>query len=358
MIDAIYEAATDEEAYARLPARLAATVGARSATLQIVEGGAPVHVATSYFTPAMGDYYVANNIGEYDVWNDMVLDRALMGRALTSDTLLSRADFSRTAFYNEFFRSFGDDTGVSLGALIKTDRGFIGLGLHRALTAKAYDDGEIARLGDAIPHLKRMIDIRSRLGGAAKHAGDLASALDAHSHGIILTDHTGRVTFANQLAETLLAAGDALRMREGRLVARESSSQTSLEAAIHSAGRGAAGGALWARRADGSGCRLVVSPHRTSGELIGALILIDDPARPLVDFRASLRALYGLTAAEADLARRLFEGLSPQEAANARGVALSTIQSQLKSIRARTGIRRQSELATLIASLLPLTPAR
>lgn len=356
MIEAIYEAATDDEAYAHLPQRLAAAVGARSATFQIIEGGAPVHVAAAYFTPEMTDYYVAHGVGEHDVWNTMVQERALTGRAITSDALLSRTDFSRTAFYNDFFRVFGDDTGVSLGSLIKTDDGFVGLGLHRAIMAEAYDAGQIARLDDALPHLRRMIDIRGRLSAESRRAGALQSALDAHSHGVILTDPTGRVTFANRLAEVFLRTGDALRMRAGRLVARDAACHSCLQGAIDRAGKGADGGALWAMRNDGSGCRMVVSPHRSTGGLLGVLILIDDPARPQADYVKALRTLYGLTAAEADLARRIFDGLSPQEAADARGVALSTVQSQLKSIRSRTGIRRQSELAKLISGLGPLIP--
>lgn len=352
MIEQIYEAATDDDAYAALPGALAAAVGARSSTFQIIEDGAPVHVATSYFTPEMGDYYVARGIGDLDIWNTMVVARGLTNRALSSDELMSRADFSDTAFFNDFFRVFGDDTGVSLGSVITTERGFIGLGLHRAVTARRYDPQDVARLNTAIPHLKRMVDIRSRLSTAVQRAAGLEAALDAHGHGVILTDRQGRVQFCNRYADRILRTGDALGLIAGRLVAVDQACQPALHKAVASVGVGLAGGAVWARRLDGSGCRLLICPHRSTLGLLGALILFDDTGQSTGDHRAALRTLYGLTQAEADLAHLLFEGLSPKEAAEARGVSLATVQTQLKSIRSRTETVRHSELIGLIGALV------
>lgn len=360
MIEAIYEAASDDEAYAALPGLLAEAVGARSATFLNIEDGAPVHVAASYFTSEMSDYYVSAGIDRHDVWNTLVMERGLTNRAVTSDRIMTREAFAGSVFYNEFFRRFGDDTGVSLGSVISTKRGFIGLGLHRPISAQSYDEADIAHLDAAIPHLRRMAAIRARLALAQRRTDELQGLLDAQTHGLILTDGAGRVKFANEVAETILKVGDRLRIRNGRLTAVDPGCHAGLEAALSSAATdtGARGGAVWATGASGRVCRLSVSPHRSSAGSAGVLILLDEGAPPADDSRQALRSLYGLTVAEADLAQHLFQGLTLQQAADQRGVSLTTVQTQLKAIRDRTGARRQSDLTTLISGLARLSPRR
>jgi len=62
----------------------------------------------------------------------------------------------------------------------------------------------------------------------------------------------------------------------------------------------------------------------------------------------TLRELFGLTPAEARLARAIFEGLSPGEAAASFGVSPHTVRVQLGHIFAKTGTNRQSELVRLM----------
>lgn len=72
---------------------------------------------------------------------------------------------------------------------------------------------------------------------------------------------------------------------------------------------------------------------------------------------ASHRRL-GLTAAEARLTAKLVQGLSLTDAADALDITAHTARTQLKSIFAKTGVRRQSELLRLLTevSTLPVTP--
>lgn len=67
--DEIYEALTDEEAFQALPAKLAAAVGARSATFQVFEAdGAFREMAFNHFTPEMFDFYVSQQMYHHDMW--------------------------------------------------------------------------------------------------------------------------------------------------------------------------------------------------------------------------------------------------------------------------------------------------
>lgn len=67
-------------------------------------------------------------------------------------------------------------------------------------------------------------------------------------------------------------------------------------------------------------------------------------ARQLMD-------LFGLTAAEARLARGLCQGDSLEEYAQDQGVCLTTVKTQLRAVLAKTGTERQGALIRLIAAI-------
>ena len=67
-------------------------------------------------------------------------------------------------------------------------------------------------------------------------------------------------------------------------------------------------------------------------------------ARQLMD-------LFGLTAAEARLARGLCQGDSLEEYAKDQGVCLTTVKTQLRAVLAKTGTERQGALIRLIAAI-------
>jgi DNA-binding CsgD family transcriptional regulator len=64
---------------------------------------------------------------------------------------------------------------------------------------------------------------------------------------------------------------------------------------------------------------------------------------------ASIRTLFGLTAAETRLALRLLTGESLRSAAAALGITYESARSQLKAIFQKTGTHRQGELIALLA---------
>jgi DNA-binding CsgD family transcriptional regulator len=49
-------------------------------------------------------------------------------------------------------------------------------------------------------------------------------------------------------------------------------------------------------------------------------------------------------------------GLAPQDVADQLGITVGTIRSELKTIFAKVGISRQSELATVVARIALLIP--
>lgn len=353
LIDTIYDALLDDAAFDALPAQLAAAVGARSATFITMAGDTPVHVAGHYFSEEMNAYYLTHGISELDVWNQIVIERGLLNRAISADDFMSRAAFRDSAFYNEFFRRFGDDTGVSLGAIIQTREGHVGLGLHRALTDAEYDGEARAALGAAIPHLRRLAETRARLTLTAERLTDIETLLHGQAAPILLAGASGRILFANAAAVGLLAQADGLASRHGMLRAAGADGAR-LEAALAAAaGATAASEAVMVGRPSGRPpLRLVVAPHRGLNARPGrAMVMIDDPAAQDPGLDERLRGLFGLSPMEARLAVLLFEGRSLAEIADERGVLASTVRSQLNAVMLKTGTARQSTLTALIGRL-------
>ena len=88
-----------------------------------------------------------------------------------------------------------------------------------------------------------------------------------------------------------------------------------------------------------------------------AILLVTDPeqARPAAD--GHLRALYGLTRAEARIAQALLDADRLADVAENLGVTLSTVRTHLQRAFEKTDTRRQSELIRLLlAHRLPADP--
>jgi DNA-binding CsgD family transcriptional regulator len=78
-----------------------------------------------------------------------------------------------------------------------------------------------------------------------------------------------------------------------------------------------------------------------------ALIFLTDLATPLLAAPDRIAAILGLTSAEGRLVAQLVEGREMGEAAEWLGISIHTARSQLKSVFAKTGTHRQTELVAL-----------
>jgi len=83
-------------------------------------------------------------------------------------------------------------------------------------------------------------------------------------------------------------------------------------------------------------------------------LLVQMVDRRLEARAAELSTRFGLTKAEAKLARWLADGGSVIGFAESRGVAPGTVRTHLKSIFAKTGVHRQAQLASLVLGRGPI----
>jgi DNA-binding CsgD family transcriptional regulator len=197
------------------------------------------------------------------------------------------------------------------------------------------------------------------LGDSRRRAtGVLASLLDQVGIGVMAVTIDGRVLFANGAALRACGRSSPWYIEAGTL--RESArSETGL---LSRALANAASGRrtfLTQSGDDGDPCFASVVPlevHEASvgGPLpVAALILGRPVARNPLGIDAYARQ-YGLTLTETAVLCALCEGQMPREIAKERGVAMSTIRTQINSILEKSGARSITDLLRVTAMLPPV----
>jgi DNA-binding CsgD family transcriptional regulator len=181
-----------------------------------------------------------------------------------------------------------------------------------------------------------------------------------------LVDRDARVMYANIHAQHLLLRDSRVMVREGRLTLERKESAAKLLSHIaqqlHTE--------VDASRESGVFCiaktinnaplttRVASMLTLTSDPLVvpsrAALVLIRSHDAPLASSK-SLRALFGLTQKESDIAAALANGQSLEQAAASLTIAIGTARTHLKSCMTKTGTSRQAQLVSriLLGAWLP-----
>jgi DNA-binding CsgD family transcriptional regulator len=199
-----------------------------------------------------------------------------------------------------------------------------------------------------------------RIGERATLSDSLADVLHASANAILLLDVSGRVRFVNQAAESILARGDGLSARGGRLLGATPRVTSNLAAVIAEAAGGLGpprGGALPLPRP--SGARPLALIAAPLGEATAdaferrprVLVCVTDPDEAPVADAPRLRSLFGFTAAESAVAARLAAGEEVRAIADALDISHNTVRRHLQALFPKAGVSRQSELAILLTRL-------
>jgi len=200
--------------------------------------------------------------------------------------------------------------------------------------------------------------------GAAQHAPPddagrsrlLVRVLDQLDCGLMLVTEQGRLRFANRIALRECAPARCMRLNDGHVMPRHERSQQDFYRAL---------------AASRLGRRSLLSLHCGDAVTGIAVVPMDDtaaagpPATLLVFGRQQVceplsveffAREHRLTAAEASVLRALCDGLRPAAIARRSGVAVSTVRTQVSSLRLKTGARSISELVRRVAVLPPILP--
>lgn len=218
----------------------------------------------------------------------------------------------------------------------------------------------IARLG---PHLRRTAMIGDTIEQQRIMLTAQRDALDRLTCGVVLTDESRRVFHANRVAATMLDQGTIVRVRSERFVATQSEGDRALGEALSKAHRGDVevqlrGIGIPLHTPEGTPAVCYVLPlnqsdarHVPGGPTVAVFLSVNAESFPIAD--AILLTLYGLTAAEARVASEIGKGGILRDIGQRLQISENTLKTHLKRVFDKTGVRRQSDLVGLVASLVP-----
>jgi DNA-binding CsgD family transcriptional regulator len=361
VVGLVYEAAVEPARWPVALTRLSDLVASSAATLLFGDATA---ADAAIMESARVDPADLKRYNEHYFKRDVRLHAGMArpaGTVTINSNLMRPGAFRRTEFFNDFLEPV--DLPYMIGSvLLKEDDAFASLGIHRPRRRGEYTPAEIEVFGAVVPHLRRAISIHRRLSCAELRASAGAEALDRLKLGVVLMDAEGRPLLVNRSAREILDERDGLVLRKDGLHACHAGGTRALAVLVHEAGRTAlgtgtaAGGAMALPRPSMKrDLAVLVAPIRVGEvELMPsaavAAVFLSDPERGTDTAPVLLQRLYGLTPAEARLAALLVEGRTVADAAKTLQVRPLTARTQLKSVLAKTGTNRQSQLIRLIMS--------
>jgi DNA-binding CsgD family transcriptional regulator len=184
----------------------------------------------------------------------------------------------------------------------------------------------------------------------------MSLVLEELDHGVVLLNAAGRVLHANRAAALSLADNHPLELVGPHLRTRLLTDAVPLAEAL--SGAETSGRRCLLRLGDErSPCgraNVVVVPLNRDVDQAAVLLILERPAL-CGELAAQWFALrYLLTPAETEVLKALSAGVKPGDVAARQGVAISTVRSQIQSIRAKSGADSIGELMRQLALLPPL----
>ncbi len=368
-IEAIYAAANAPEAWPQALAAMAACFDAVGTVLLIRR---PDSSAATIVSPGLELAAAEYEAGAWQL--DFMVPRSIeisvtSDRACYTDQHLATAtEIATHPFYTDFRARHG--LGPFMGAFVspKDDTPVI-VTLQGRLGRGPFTEAELDSYFALTRHVERSLALSMRLLEAESTLEALGETLERLQCGIMLLDAARRPLFANTAMGAVI--GRDLKLVDGRLVADGPWRDTFYATCKAATGEVVGEQALPSRAimlADGNGGRVAVYVHpvpgprlRPSDKIAIREVFLD--ARLLIMALQSgpnqfadpaiLRDLLGLTLGEARVASRVAAGRTPRESARELGVSEETTRTVLKRVFAKVGVSRQSELAALIARIVP-----
>lgn len=236
-----------------------------------------------------------------------------------------------------------------------------GDGTNRATALKItshgrWDEVLLARL---MPHLNRALRLMEHTQAATRNGELAAAGQDAASLSVIAINQSRQMVYCNRNGEALLQAAEVLKICNGILACANEGQQqglTEILGNISDTGR-PANLLLTHRIRPDERYSLTLTPlprhdgFSPAGEPGGVLCLVVPLDHRRMATAGQLMQLFGLSAAEARLARALAAGETLEFYASESALKLPTVKSQLRAVFEKTATDRQAALVRLIAAI-------
>jgi DNA-binding CsgD family transcriptional regulator len=260
----------------------------------------------------------------------------------------------------DLYREMSDAYNISDGCQTKLMAGrdrFIGLSVHRSRKDGKTDADTRALFAAIAPHVRSAVKIQIAL--EDRGTAVLKGALELVGLPIFICDETGDVKAKTHEAEALLSSG-RFRAVDGRIGLPHRRDEIALLQALARRHLQPLGIETLIVRGGGKQmpmvvdiCRLPAQPWRFNFAS-DLLVVVRSGRRWHEAAPTILRAVFGLSVAEADIALALARGATREDIAAARKSSVQTVKAQLKSTFAKVGVSREVELVSMLGEMLRL----
>lgn len=336
---------------------LARATGSRAG--QLIAFAPTGAVASNVFTgldPAIGDDYLERGRSDPSV-NPRV--RAALGGALleavAEEDFIAAAERARNTHYRDFARKW-DIPWSTLAPVLREPDGVVVLAVFRSEHQGHISTEQKHAFQRLVPHVHGAL----KLERALERQGALLAAglFESLSMAAFVCDASGIARAMTPAAETMVRNGEHLSLRGGALrPAVGADALGNAIAATVAPGRLGPPRSVLLRGRNDPLNTLVVDvfalPNRAV-ELPSSprvLVVARGTKRRRAETAALLKAAYGLSDAETDVAIALADGDAIAAIAAARGVGIATVRSQVKSAFAKLGVGRRAELTAQLTAL-------
>ena len=314
----------------------------------------PVAMAHGY-DPAYLDAFVAHFRHINPWWPAGQLQPE--GRVWRKSDLVDDATVIRTEFYNDWILPQDDMIGGGGVFLMRNQSRSWWIGGAVPRRQREEMETDFLRLLETLaPSMRYALEVNRVVLGLRAELVASRAGLDTTGAAVLLLDADRRVIYANDPAAALLDRGHHVALTtSGRLTAEALSARASLDRLSSLQRPGIERMLSFARDElrmmhllrlqPEQAAQLSALPAGLSGP--PAMILVIPAADPVSAQNSPLVTEHGLTPAEAEVVLQLAFGRSPREIADHRQASVHTVRNQIKSALAKTGLRRQSELAVL-----------
>lgn len=362
LVETIYSAASDVAQWPAVLERLSRSFGCPSAVLTLQDSEARSGSRYAYgYEPADVTRYFAG----YSVQNPL-FDRLVqqgVGVPLLTQTAVDSQELKRSFYYREWLKP--RDIFYCIGLVLSKDEDQTHwISFNRPERSEGFGPDHARLIAALVPHLLRTAGITRHLGRISGHHAAAEAVLNGIWQALILLDERRNAVFLNTSAHKLLTRKDGIDIIRGRVTCTAADKTAEIEALIARAandldGQGRRGGEMMLpRRSPRAPLIAVVAPLLDEANVMivnrptVALIIIDPDAAKRVP-EDLVRRAFGLTRAEARLARLLGNGCALSDASALLGVGRETARTHLAHILSKTGATRQADLVRLLAAATP-----
>jgi DNA-binding CsgD family transcriptional regulator len=359
VIGDIYDAAIDPNLWTQALASICAYVGGSSAALVWHDSGLERSEALHLYN--FDPHYVRLYFEKYLPLNPMFPAATFGddGIVIADEDIMPRAEVNKTRFYKEWLRPQG-----IVGALaVNLEKGILRTAMIQVRLTVPLEDEMRRRLGLLVPHLQRAVTIGKLFDQSKAVERVLTETLDHVEAAVFLVDARAQITFANDMAQKMLAAGSLVKKARNVLQAFDPAANRTLQSMIRSAEQGDAsvgvrGVAIPLTGKSREPWFAHVLPLKSgrraqaaNDHAAVAAIFIRRTAPNALSPLEGIAKLYKLSAGELRVFDAVVKASGVKAIAELLGISQSTVKTHLQNLFFKTGTRRQSELVKLAAGL-------